>query len=70
MKEQNDLLEGVVEEALPGGNFRVRLGDGSLILAYLAGKMRLYHIRVVPGDKVLIEMSQYDKTRGRLVRRK
>lgn len=70
MDNQNRLIEGVVEEALPGGNFKVRLTDDAVILAYLSGKMRLYHIRVLPGDKVLVEISPYDKTRGRLVRRK
>ncbi|KKU15178.1 MAG: Translation initiation factor IF-1 [Parcubacteria group bacterium GW2011_GWB1_45_9] len=70
MSDQNRLVEGLVEEALPGGNFKVRLSDDSVILAYLAGKMRLYHIRVVPGDRVLVEMSPYDKARGRLVRRR
>ncbi len=60
--------EGVVEESLPALTFRVRLGDGQLILAHLAGKMRLYHIRILPGDRVTLELSP-DKRRGRIVRR-
>ncbi len=60
--------EGIVEESLPALTFRVRLADGQLILAHLAGKMRLYHIRILPGDRVTLELSP-DKRRGRIVRR-
>jgi len=60
--------EGIVEEALPGLTFRVRLGTGEIVLTHLAGKLRLYHIRVIPGDKVLVELSP-DGKRGRIVRR-
>ena len=60
--------EGVVEEALPALAFRVRLPDGSLILAHLAGKLRMYRIRVVPGDKVQVDVTP-DGERGRIVRR-
>lgn len=60
--------DGVVEEALPGTNFRIRLLDGREILGYLAGKLRLYHIRIVPGDKVSLALSP-DGRRGRIVRR-
>ena len=60
--------EGVVEEALPAMTFRVRLGDGEKVLAHLAGKMRLHRIRVLAGDRVLMEMSP-DGRRGRIVRR-
>lgn len=60
--------EGVVEEALPGLTFRVKLGEGQLILAHLAGKMRLYHIRILPGDRVILELSP-DGRRGRIIRR-
>jgi translation initiation factor IF-1 len=70
MDSQNRLIEGVVQEALPGGNFKVRTSDDTMILAYLSGKMRMYHIKVLPGDNVVVEVSPYDKTRGRLVRRK
>lgn len=61
-------LEGAVEEALPALSFRVRTADGKEILAHLAGKLRLHHIRVLPGDRVLMEMSP-DGLRGRIVRR-
>lgn len=62
-------FEGSVEEALPAGMFRIRLKDERLVIGYLAGKMRLYHIKIIPGDRVLIDFSQYDETRGRIVRR-
>jgi translation initiation factor IF-1 len=58
-----------VEEALPATMFRVRLETNEVILAHLAGKLRLYYIKVLPGDRVLVEVSPYDKTRGRIVRR-
>ena len=60
--------EGLVQEALPGLTFRVRLGDKSDVLAHLAGKLKLNYIRIVPGDRVLIEMGP-DRRRGRIVRR-
>ena len=61
--------EGSIEENLPGTNFRVKLEDGRSILAYLSGKMRKYYIKIVPGDKVLIELTPYDPNRGRITRR-
>lgn len=61
--------EGVVQEALPSTLFRVRLDDGREMLAHLGGKMRLHFIRVLPGDRVQIELSPYDETKGRIVRR-
>jgi len=61
--------EGVVIEALPSTTFKVRLEDGREILAYLAGKMRLHYIKILPGDKVSIELSPYDQNRGRIVYR-
>ena len=60
---------GVVEECLPGAQFRVRLEGGQLILAYLAGRMRLNRIRLLPGDEVKVEMTPYDLTKGRVVHR-
>lgn len=64
-----DRQEGVVNEALPGLSFRVTLSQSSqTVLAHLAGKMKLYHIRILPGDRVLIELSP-DGRRGRIVRR-
>jgi len=62
-------IEGRVEEALPGTTFRVRLDNGDEILAHLSGKMRLYYIKILPGDRVIVEMTPYDKARGRIVRR-
>ena len=61
--------EGQVTEALPSLQFRVKLQDGREVLAHLAGKLRLYHIKILPGDKVIIEMSPYDEKRGRIVYR-
>ena len=63
-----DRVEGIIVESLPGTNFLVELKDGKKILAYLSGKMRLYHIKVLPGDRVLMEVSP-DGKRGRIVRR-
>lgn len=60
---------GVVLEALPDLDFRVRLEDGKEIIAHLAGKLRLFRIRVLPGDRVEVEMSPYDEKRGRIVYR-
>jgi len=59
-------MEGTVVEALPGTQFRVRLENGHEVLAYLAGKMRKYYIRILLGDRVSVEMSPYDLTRGRI----
>ena len=61
--------EGTVLEALPSTLFRVRLDDGGEILAHLSGKMRLNHIRVLPGDRVRVEFSPYDTTKGRITHR-
>jgi len=61
--------EGVVIESLPSTTFKVKLDSGEEILAHLAGRMRLYHIRVLVGDRVKVEMSPYDKTKGRIVYR-
>lgn len=58
---------GVVTEALPNTQFRVQLEDGREILAHLAGKMRMYRIKVMPGDKVKVEMSDYDLSKGRII---
>ena len=62
-------MEGTVKKALPGTQFIVELDNGHEILAYLAGKMRKYYIRVLLGDRVTVEMSTYDLTRGRIVYR-
>ncbi len=65
-KEEKIQVEGLVIEALPGTQFRVRLDNGHEILTYLAGKMRKYYIRILLGDRVKVEMSPYDLTRGRI----
>jgi translation initiation factor IF-1 len=59
-------VEGTVVEALPGTQFRVRLDNGHEVLAYLSGKMRKYYIRILLGDRVAVEMSPYDLSRGRI----
>ncbi|PIS38722.1 MAG: translation initiation factor IF-1 [Candidatus Nealsonbacteria bacterium CG08_land_8_20_14_0_20_43_11] len=60
---------GVVTKTLPSVNFRVKLDDGSEILAHLAGKLRLYRIKVLAGDRVTVEMSPYDDKKGRIIYR-
>ncbi|MBI4186214.1 MAG: translation initiation factor IF-1 [Chloroflexi bacterium] len=62
-------VEGTVEEALPNGMFRVVLPNGHKVLAHISGKIRLHYIKVLPGDKVLIELSPYDLSRGRITYR-
>ncbi|MBP3435705.1 MAG: translation initiation factor IF-1 [Clostridia bacterium] len=59
-------LEGVVVEALPNAQFQVELPNGHQILAHISGKLRMYFIRILPGDKVTVEMSPYDLTKGRI----
>jgi translation initiation factor IF-1 len=66
-KEECIEFEGVVDEILPGGQFRVRIQGDRLILVYTAGKMRRNRIRTAVGDRVTVEMTPYDLTRGRLV---
>ncbi len=67
-KEEGKIqMEGTIVEALPGTQFRVRLDNGHEVLAYLSGRMRKYYIRILLGDKVRVEMSPYDLTRGRIV---
>jgi len=63
-------VEGIVEETLPNTSFRVRLDDGREILAYLAGKMRIYRIKVLPGDRVIVELPSQSDNKGRIVYRK
>ena len=59
-------VEGVVVEALPNTTFQVDIGNGHTILAHISGKLRMKFIRILPGDKVTVEMSPYDLTRGRI----
>lgn len=61
--------EGVVREALPNTLFRVELEDGSIVLCHLSGKMRIHFIKILPGDKVRIEMTPYDNGKGRITYR-
>ena len=61
-------LEGVVVESLPNTTFRVDIGNGHIILAHISGKLRMNFIRILPGDKVTVQMSPYDLTRGRVPR--
>ena len=61
--------EGVVKESLPNTLFRVELTSGDIILCHLSGKMRMNFIKILPGDKVRVEMTPYDKTKGRIVYR-
>jgi translation initiation factor IF-1 len=62
-------VEGSVVESLPNAMFRVELPNGHRILAHISGKMRMHYIRILPGDKVTVEMSPYDLTRGRITYR-
>ena len=59
-------VEGVVTESLPNPTFHVDLGTGHIILAHISGKLRMNFIRILPGDKVTVQMSPYDVTRGRI----
>ena len=65
---KQDLIkqDGIIEEALSNAMFRVRLENDHLIVATISGKMRMHYIRIMPGDKVAVEMSPYDLTRGRI----
>ncbi len=65
-KEDVIEVEGVVKEALPNAQFKVELSNGHEILAHISGKLRMNFIRILPGDKVKIEMSPYDFTKGRI----
>jgi len=62
-------VEGIVKEALPNAMFRVELANGHMVLAHVSGKIRLNFIRILPGDRVLLELSPYDLKRGRIVYR-
>ena len=68
-KEETIQVEGKVVELLPNAMFRVELDNGHQILAHISGKMRMHFIRILPGDKVTVELSPYDLTRGRIVYR-
>lgn len=68
-KEKALEVEGTVEEPLPNAMFRVRLDNGHQVLAHISGKMRKYYIRILPGDRVKVEMSPYDLSKGRITYR-
>ena len=68
-KEEAIEVEGKVIEPLPNAMFRVELDNGHKVLAHISGKMRMHYIRILPGDKVLVELSPYDLSRGRIVYR-
>ncbi len=68
-KKDTVKLEGVVVETLPSTTFRVELDNGHEVLAHISGKMRVHYIRLLPGDRVLVEMSPYDLTKGRITQR-
>lgn len=68
-KEEPIQVEGVVREALPNAKFRVVLDNGHEILAHVSGKMRMHFIRILKGDRVLIEMTPYDLDKGRIIYR-
>ncbi|MBI5076537.1 MAG: translation initiation factor IF-1 [Nitrospirae bacterium] len=68
-KEDNIEVQGTIVETLPNAMFRVELENGQVILSYVSGKMRMNFIKILPGDKVTLELSPYDLTRGRITYR-
>ncbi len=68
-REDSIEMEGTVVEPLPNAMFRVELDNGHKVLAHISGKMRMHYIRILPGDKVVVELSPYDLTRGRITYR-
>ena len=68
-KEEAVQVEGIVVESLPNAMFRVKLENEHLVMAHVSGKMRMNFIRILPGDKVMLELSPYDLTRGRIIYR-
>ena len=68
-KQESIQVEGNVVETLPNASFRVRLENDHIILAHISGKMRMNYIRILPGDKVLVELSPYDLNKGRITYR-
>jgi translation initiation factor IF-1 len=68
-KEEAIEVEGSVVEPLPNAMFRVKLDNGHIVLAHISGKMRKFYIRILPGDRVTVELSPYDLTRGRITYR-
>ena len=69
VKKDSLLVEGVVEETLRSAMFRVKLDNEHEVLAHISGKMRMHYIKLLPGDRVVVEMSPYDLTKGRIIKR-
>jgi translation initiation factor IF-1 len=69
-KEEPVVVEGTVVETLPNAMFRIELEGGHKVLAHVSGKMRMYYIKILPGDKVTVELSPYDLSRGRITYRR
>lgn len=68
-KEDNIELQGTILDTLPNATFKVKLDNGQVIMAYLSGKMRMHFIKILPGDKVTVELSPYDLSKGRITYR-
>lgn len=68
-KEEAIVAEGEIIETLPNARFRVKLDNGHVVMAHVSGKMRMYFIRIVPGDRVTVELSPYDLEKGRITKR-
>ena len=66
MKQESLLFQGTADEALKGGKFRVSLDNGHNVIGHLSGKMRRHYIRIIPGDRVQVELSEYDLDKGRI----
>ena len=67
VKEKNIEVDGTISETLPNAMFRVQLENGHVVLAHVSGKMRMHYIKILPGDKVKLELSPYDLSRGRVI---
>ncbi|MBN2412589.1 translation initiation factor IF-1 [candidate division KSB1 bacterium] len=68
-KEASIKIDGTILETLPNATFRVELENGHVVLAHISGKMRMHFIKILPGDKVTVELSPYDLSRGRIIYR-
>jgi translation initiation factor IF-1 len=66
-KEETIEMQGEIAETLPNATFRVKLENGHMVLGHISGKMRMHYIRILPGDKVTVELTPYDLSRGRIV---
>ena len=68
-KEDNIEVQGTIAETLPNARFKVKLENEQIVMAYISGKMRMHFIKILPGDRVLVELSPYDLTKGRITYR-